>query len=146
MFRIIKKDKSLEKSLPQGHYVHGVRIEKLPIGRYLKAMAAVQNLPELILKGCFPGMKPEEVMAQLNALDEELVYQLMGRLLKVAPEQILLLISELIQVDFNKLLNELTPKELWDVLKAFWELNDMDSFFREAKAALKGKTLPGFNI
>lgn len=145
MFRLLRKDKSIEASLPQSHYVHGVKIKKLPIGRYLKAIAAVQNLPEIVLKGCFPGMKPEEVMAQLNGLDEDMIYQLMGRLLKVAPEQIILLIAELIQVDFNKILNELSPKELWDILKAFWEVNDLDSFFCEAKAALKGKSFPGFN-
>ena len=137
MFGKLKsKDNSIEKSLPVGTYVHGIKVEKLPIGRYLKAINSIQNLPELLLKSCFPGMKPEEVLTMVKALDEDMLYQMMGQLVKVVPEQFLRLIAELIGADYDKIVNGLTPKELFEVLKAVWEVNEGSDFFRQIKAAL----------
>lgn len=129
----IKKDKSIPLSLPDDGILHGIKIQKLPIGRYLKALNTVRNLPELLLKECFPGMKPDEVLAKMKQLDEDSLYDILGRLVQVVPEQFFRLIAELVETDYETVI-ALTPKELFDVLYAFWQINDMTDFFAQIKS------------
>jgi len=128
-------DKSINLSLPQDYELYGIRIRKLPIGSYLKAVQTVRNLPELLLKQCFPGMKPDEVLNRLKSLDESALYEILGRLLTVVPEQFLRLVAELLEADYEHLL-KLSPKELLDVFTALWKANEMKDFFGQIKALL----------
>lgn len=127
-----KKDKSIALSLPADGILHGIKIQKLPIGRYLKALNVVKNLPELLLKECFPGMKPDEVLTKMKQLNEDSLYEILGRLVQVVPEQFFRLISEIVDTDYETVI-ALSPKELFDVLNAFWQVNDMSDFFAQIK-------------
>jgi len=133
-------NKSISLSIPQESTLHGVRIKKLPIGRYLKAIQTIKNLPELLLKSCFPGQKPDQVLGSLKELNEDTLYQMVGQLIQVAPEQFLRLVAELIEADYDHIVDNLTPKELFEVLKAFWEVNDTTDFFAQIKALFAPKT------
>lgn len=138
---MFKKDKSISMSLPQEYELHGVRIWKLPNGQYLKALQACNNLPELLLKNCFPGMKPDQVVEELKALNEDTLYQILGRLIQFVPEQFFRLLADLTGADYEHLVNKLTPKETLEVIQAFWEMNDMRDFFHQIKAALLGNAV-----
>lgn len=135
---MFKRDKSIHMSVPQEYELHGVRIWKLPNGQYLKAIQACNNLPELLLKTCFPEYKPEQVLEELKTLNEDTLYQILGRLVQFVPDQFFRIISDLTAADYDYLVNELTPKETFEVLKAFWEMNDMSDFFQQIKVALMG--------
>ncbi|KGE20629.1 hypothetical protein [Paenibacillus wynnii] len=133
-----KRDKSITASLPQDQMLHGIKVKKLPLGQYIKALHAIENLPEIMLKELFPGMKPDQVLDKLKAIDEDTVYQLVSRLLRVVPEQFLRLVAELIDTEFEHLQDNLTPKELLEVLRAFWAVNDMTDFFVQIKMMMGG--------
>ncbi|MNW27571.1 hypothetical protein D3C74_43700 [compost metagenome] len=131
-----KQESSITTSIPTSSTVHGITVRKLPIGQYLKALHIAENLPEIIMKECFPAMKPLEVLDQLKNVDEQALYSLVSRLIRVVPEQFLRLVAELIEADYEHLINELTPKELLDVLLAFWKANDLTDFFGILKKIL----------
>jgi hypothetical protein len=145
MFGFRKTDKSISVSLPADGHLHGVKIKKLPIGAYIKAIGVIKNLPEILLKNCFPDQKPAEVMESLKSLDQESLYAMLGRLMQVVPEQFLHLVAELIDTDYDHLVNDLTPKELFEVLRAFWEVNDTTDFMDQIKKLWPKVKLPGTN-
>lgn len=144
MFNFRKTDKSIAISLPNEGHLHGIKIKKLPLGAYIKAIGTVKNLPEILLRNCFPDMKPDEVIATMKTLDQDALYAMLGRLLTVVPEQFLRLIADLIDADYDHLLNNLSPKELFEVLCAFWEVNDTTDFFNQIRAFLP-KVKSGMN-
>ena len=59
------------------------------------------------------------------------------RLLAVVPEEIMRLLSELLDIPRERLLEDspeaLSPKELLEIISAFWDLNDMTDFFGIAR-------------
>lgn len=140
MFKFGKKTSSgsVEASIPMSYQLNGITIKKLPNGQYFKALAAIENLPEIILKQCFPNMKPHEVLEQLKTVNEDMIFSMISRLLRVVPEQFLRLIAELIDAEYEYLRDELSPKETFDVLKAFWEVNDYSDFFADIKKMMGG--------
>ena len=51
---MIFKSKSTKMTLPKTKKVHGIKIKKEPIGRYLECMGELQGLPAALLEACFP--------------------------------------------------------------------------------------------
>lgn len=131
-----KKD-AVGLSMPVEKTIHGVVIRKLPNGAYIKALNAIQDMPEVILKGCFPGMSPDEILEEFKNITADMLPVLAGKLLANVPEQFLKFISELAEIPLDKLMNELSPKETLDILEAMWELNDLTDFFKK----LRGKVI-----
>lgn len=129
-------------SLSLGKTIHGVVIRKLPNGAYIKALNAIQDMPEVILKGCFPGMSPDEILEEFKNITADMLPVLAGKLLANVPEQFLKFISELAEIPLDKLMNELSPKETLDILEAMWELNDLTDFFKK----LRGKVMMNKSI
>ena len=139
--KIIKKDASTV-SVPLEQELYGVKIRKLPNGQYIKALNTFQNLPEILLEACFPGMKSDKVMEELQALDSDKLLIMAGKLIQVIPEQFLKLISNLLDIPFEKLMYELAPNETVEILQAFWEKNDLANFFVTLKGmVMKSPTL-----
>lgn len=139
-----KKIDASEISVPMENELYGVKIRKLPNGQYIKALNAVQNLPQLIIKGCFPGQELDEILTIFtdpNNINTDNILALTGKLLAAVPEQFLKLISVLLDIPVEKLTNELTPNETLEILKAFWEVNDMSPFFENLKKIVTGSNL-----
>lgn len=139
MFR--KADKSARMSLPKAKAVHGVEIKKVPIGRYIAAIKDMEELPALIVQECFPGKSLEGILASLREVDQAEVIALVSRLLVVAPAHAVRAICGIIGADEQDVLERLTPKELADVVREFWVLNDMSDFFADVWGLLK-RALP----
>ena len=49
-----KKDKSIRMTLPQVRTLHGVKIVKLPVARYTKALDTLENLPHIVVNAVLP--------------------------------------------------------------------------------------------
>lgn len=135
------KSASTDMSLPKGKIVHGIEIKKVPVGKYLSAMRELEDLPAKIIKDLFPGMSLEAIMSTFTGATDETVINLALTLLRVAPEHAIDALATILNIDKDKIKNELTPKELCDVVKAFWEMNDMTAFFGDVSGLIK-KLLP----
>lgn len=135
------KSNSADMSLPRAKTIHGIEVKKVPIGKYLAAMREIENLPERIIKDLFPGLNISQIWATFTEMNDQKLIDLVSRLIVISPEYIIKVISLILDVPEEKIMNELTPKELKDVLVEYWALNDMTDFFGAVSGLIK-KTLP----
>lgn len=138
-FKINKNTSAAELSLPIEKEMYGIKIRKLPNGKYIQAMKSIDNIAEILLKAAFPDMNPDEIMNKMKSLDENLLIELAGKMFSIFPEQILKFIATLIECDYEKLYNEISPAELLEILQEFWKINDMTNFMNKLKGMVIGK-------
>lgn len=130
-----RSDKSLRMSAPPTQELYGVKIRKLPVGKYLQVLRALDELPEVILSAALPGCTSMlEALAMLEKLDEKALAQIAVRLLTAVPEQFCRAVSELLDIPQERLLDPDAPdalglSELAEILAAAWQANDMTDFF-----------------
>jgi hypothetical protein len=126
------------KSYPTKSNIYGIEINKLPLGAYLDAIDSLKNLPDILLKNSFPGLKPDEVLDKFKTLNTDTLMELAGNLLVTVPEQALKFVSALIGVPYETLRNDpnIGLNGIKDILKEFWKVNDMQSFFADIGQAL----------
>ena len=130
------------KSLPKVKEIHGVEIEKKPCGKYFEALQTLKDLPEDFIKELSDNgqdFKLSEMFTMENIMN------LVMKLLIILPNFTFNFLSKLMEIDRNVLENQLTPKELLDVIQEFWKVNELESFFDKMKPILsKITTLIGF--
>jgi len=131
------------KSIPLTKTIHGIEIKKLPLGAYLDAIDSIKNLPDILIKNVFPGSTPDQVLKKLQSLNADMLLEMAAGLLVTVPEQSLRFISRLIGVEYERLRDDqaIGLNGLKDILKEFWEINDMSSFFKDVGQALKSSQL-----
>ena len=115
------------KSLPKIKTVHGVEIEKKPCGKYFEALQTLKNLPEDFIKELSDNGQDFKLSEMFTV---ENIMNLITRLLIILPD-----------FTFNFLSNQLTPKELLDVVQEFWKINELESFFVQMKPILSKITM-----
>ena len=120
-----------ERSVPVLKTLHGVQIKKLPNGAYITALNKIQDMPETIIKGCFPGQDIDDIFKYFKNINSDNLVVLAGKLLANVPEQFLKFVSELTDIPYDVLFNVLTPPETLDILEALWRLNDLGPFFKK---------------
>lgn len=121
------------KSLPRVKEIHGVEIEKKPCGKYFEALQTLKDLPEDFVKELSDNgqeFKLSEMFTTKN------IMTLITRLLIVIPNFTFDFFAKLMDVDRDILENQLTPKELLDVIQEFWKLNELESFFAQMKPVM----------
>lgn len=137
-FETIKNKDVSTMSVPLEKEMYGVKIKKLPNGQYIKALATVQNLPQILLENCFPNIDTDEdIVKSIMELDKDKLLIMAGKLIQVIPEQFLKIVSNLLDIPFEKLMNELSPNETLDILEAYWKMNDLSVFFEKLKGMVK---------
>ncbi len=130
------------KSLPKVKRIHGVEIEKKPCGKYFEALQTLKDLPEDFIKELSDNGQDFKLSEMFTI---ENIMTLVTRLLIVIPNFTFEFLSKLMEVDRDILENQLTPKELLDVIQEFWKVNELESFFDQMKPILKKiTTLIGF--
>lgn len=131
---LFKKDKSIHMSIPKSYSLYGVTIRKLPIAKYIAVLREVNDLPSLLLGELFPeGSNLNDSLERLQNLDRSTTLALIGRLLKVVPEEFCKILSQLLNIPEERLLdvdcqNPLSLSELAEIIEAFWKVNDMSDF------------------
>lgn len=135
-----KKNKTVDASLPEAVVLHGIEIKKVPIGRFITNSHVLENLPQLIIDGLFPGSDAQGIMDYFTTMDIDGLITLAVRAIAVIPE-VLVAVCEILGIDHEKAL-ELGLTELTDVLIAYWELNDYSSFFKTVGRLKAGVTNP----
>ena len=132
-----KKDRSLNISAPNDTTLYGVRVRKLPIAKYIRLIHTAEELPQLLIGKVFPGQNIGNIVQYLKNLNKDNLIDLITRLLAVVPEELMGLLSELLDIPRERLFEDspdaLSPKELLEIISAFWNLNDMTDFFGIAR-------------
>lgn len=130
------------KSLPKSKTIHGVEIRKMPCGKYFEALQTLKDLPEDFIKELSDNgqdFKLSEMFTMENIMN------VVMKLLIILPNFTFEFLSKVMDIDRDILENELTPKELLDVVQEFWKINELESFFDQMKPILnKAMTLIGF--
>lgn len=133
-------DRSLEMSAPTEEVLHGVRIHKLPVARYLRVVGLASGPLENILRAAFQGNSTEETVELLQSMDEGKMKELLLRAICAAPLEIAALLCDLLEIPRERLLEEtenaLTLTELAEVLLAFWQKNALSDFFGAGRKLL----------
>lgn len=130
-----KRDKSLELSIPETKELHGVKIVKLPVARYILALNTLENLPKIIVSELIGEAGSAKVLLEkLSNGDTSFIEAVLVRLVKTVPKELCRLLSELLGIPQERLLDvdcdvPLTLNELIEVVIAFIELNDLSDFF-----------------
>ena len=130
------KDRSIGVSRPRTREIHGVTIKKMPVGRYLDVMQGMGGILADLLDAAFPGKTPGQIIQDLTVLKPSEFRDIAVRLLAVLPDEALRIISSILGADLKFVREQLTPNELIQVWAAFWEMNDLSSFFQSVRKVL----------
>lgn len=133
-------------SLPKVEEVHGVEIKKMPCGKYFEAIELLKEMPTSFIEELEKEFKKDNEDFKLSSLmTKDNFMILVSKMLSVIPNFAIKMLAKLLDIKETKIRNELTPKELADIIKKFWEINELESFFDQTKSATaKIMTLVGF--
>ena len=131
-----------EKSLQKIIKLHGVEIRKMPCGKYFEALQTLKDLPEDFIKELSDNGQDFKLSEMCTV---ENIMNLITKLMMIAPKFLFKFLSQILDIEEDVLKEELTPTELIEVCKKFWEVNKLESFFDQMKPIIKGMTtLIGF--
>lgn len=125
-------------SLNKTKKIHGVEIKKMPCGKYFEALQTLKDLPEDFIKELSDNgqdFKLSEMFTMEN------IMKLVTKLLIILPDFTFRFLSTLMDIDEDIIRNQFTPKELLDIVKEFWKLNELESFFDQMKPIMKQITM-----
>ena len=135
-----KSNESL--SLNKTVKMYGVEIKKMPCGKYFEALQTLKNLQKDFIKELSDN-EQDFKLSEMLSLDN--LINLITKLLIIAPKFLFSFLSKLLDIDEKYIENELSPTELVEICKKFWEINKLESFFTQMKPIMKGMTtLIGF--
>lgn len=141
------KDKSVAMSIPKSYTLYGVTISKLPIAKYIAVLREINELPALLLDELLPdeGGNMVDLLVKLQSFNRNTILSLCGRLLKVVPEEFCKILSQLLNIPEERLLdvnckNPLSLSELAEIIEAFWKVNDMSDFLMTVQSMSKKAT------
>ena len=138
-----KRDKSLELTAPKTYELYGVTIRKLPVGKYVEYLKKSEDLPYILLSKVFPDVQDfSQLLDQLLSLDRTAMLKVLGKLLTTAPEQLCLLLSDLLDIPKERLIDPncedaLALDELMEIILKFVEVNNYDDFFGSVRRLRK---------
>lgn len=131
-----------EKSLSKTVNMYGVKIKKMPCGKYFEALQTLKDLPEDFIKELSEN-KQDFKLSEMFTLEN--IMNLISKLMIITPKFLFSFLSKLLDVDETVISEKLTPTELLEICKKFWEVNELESFFAQMKPILsKTITLIGF--
>lgn len=146
MIGLFRKDKSISMSIPKSYTLYGVTITKLPIAKYIAVLREINDLPSLLLGELLPDDgNLVDLLENLQSFNRDTILSLCGRLLKVVPEEFCKILSQLLNIPEERLLdvnckNPLSLSELAEIIEAFWKVNDMSDFLMTVQSMSKKAT------
>lgn len=130
------------KSLPKAIKINGVEVKKMPCGKYFNALQTLKDLPEDFIKELSKDGQDFKLSEMFTI---ENIMNLITKLMIIAPKFLFGFLSQLLDIDEEVLKEELTPTELLEICKKFWEVNKLEDFFVQMKPVMKEiTTLIGF--
>ena len=130
------------KSLPKTIKINGVDVKKMPCGKYFEALQTLKDLPEDFIREISDN-KQDFKLSEMFTVEN--IMNLITKLMIVAPKFLFRFLNEILDIDEEILKEQLTPNELFEICKKFWEVNKLEDFFVQMKPVMKGiTTLIGF--
>lgn len=123
-----------EKSLARVIKIHGVEIRKMPCGKYFEALQTLKDLPEDFIKELSDNGQDFKLSEMVTV---ENIMNLVTKLMIIAPKFLFSFLSRLLDIDEEILRDEISPTELLEICKKFWEVNKLESFFDQMKPIMK---------
>lgn len=120
------ENKSLAKTIKK----YGVEIKKMPCGKYFEALQTLKDLPEDFIKELSDNGQDFKLSEMFTV---ENIMTLITKLLIILPDFTFNFLSKLMDIDRETLENQLTPKEMLDIIRDFWTINELESFFVQMK-------------
>lgn len=131
-----------EKSLPKTIKLYGVEIKKMPCGKYFEALQTLKDLPEDFIKELSDNGQDFKLSEMFTV---ENIINLITKLMIITPKFLFSFLSQILDVEEEKLKDELTLIEVIEICKKFWEVNKLEDFFDQMKPVMRGITnLIGF--
>ena len=126
---------SIDKSLGRSRKVCGYEIKRMPLGVFLAAMRHVEDTPKELLAAMWPDKSAAQLLAEIKTISPEGVLDIALRALSVAPALVTGLLSELLGVPEEKLLNDeqIGLNGIRKMLEAWLEVNEIEDFTRAAR-------------
>ena len=135
-----KSNESL--SLKETVKMYGVEIKKMPCGKYFEALQTLKDLPEDFIKELSDNGQDFKLSEMFTV---ENIMNLITKLMIITPKFLFSFLSQILDVEEEKLKDELTPIEVIEICKKFWEVNKLEDFFNQMKPVMRGITnLIGF--
>lgn len=110
-------------------------IRQLPLGKYLECLEKLSTIYYDLYNICFPDMEFEEALDTLINIEAEDIKDLLERLLTIAPEYILELISILSGISMDDLLSdeEIGILGFVEIIEGIIEVNGLGKLKMKAK-------------
>ena len=102
---------SISRSIPEDKVIHGIKVAKVPMSRYITAMSELEDLPKELINACFPDMTGAEILQKLQTIKSDDLTTILLNFLTRAPEIFIRTVATLGGFEEEALLN-LTPSEL----------------------------------
>lgn len=126
--------------------IRGYTIKRMPLGAYIKALDKLGKLPGELLAACFPGQSLTEAAKAVTNADGNTLQPLVTRALTIAPEYIITLAAQLLDIPEATLLEDplIGLDGLAEMLEAWFELNGLMVFLKTARAlAMRVRSMKG---
>lgn len=127
--------KTVELTLPKKRVVRGYTVRKMNLGEQIQALAVLEELPNEVMKTCFPGQGPSAVLLGLQGFTADSIVNLFMGLMKVVPEQAVKFFAQLSGIDEKVLLEDtnIGLDGFVELLASWLEVNDIENFINAVR-------------
>ena len=135
-------------SLANSKTMYGIKIRKLPIGKYLELTKKINILGKDLLEKGFNNKSIEEILQDLSNINKDELIKLFNGLLNTSPDLVINFMVDVLEVDKDKLINndEIGLYELIEMIEAFIELNNLGKLIEKFKKLIKIEPMKIQNI
>ncbi len=135
-------------SLANSKTMYGIKIRKLPIGKYLELTKKINILGKDLLEKGFNNKSIEEILQDLSNINKDELIKLFNGLLNTSPDLVINFMVDVLEVDKDKLINndEIGLYELIEIIEAFIELNNLGKLIEKFKKLIKIEPMKIQNI
>lgn len=126
----MREKSSAALSVKMSETVRGYEVKRLPLGEYLRAMEALRDMPQTVMRVCFPEMDGAQMLQSLTRIDAKELAQLVLRAMDVVPDEAIRLLSILTGVPEDAIFADpaIGLDGAAELAEAFWRLNGMENF------------------
>lgn len=122
-------------SLGNSKTMYGIKIRKLPIGKYLELIKKVNVLGKDLLEKGFNNKSIEEILNNIINIDKIELIKLMESAFNTAPQLIIDFMVDILEVDKEKLMNneEIGLYEFVEIIEEFIKINNLGKLILKLK-------------
>lgn len=122
-------------SISNNKTMYGIKIRKLPIGKYLELIKKVNILGKDLLEKGFNNKSIEEILDNIINLDKTELIKLLESTFNTAPELVMGFLADILEVDKEKLMDneEIGLYELIEIIEEFIKINNLGKLITKLK-------------